>query len=234
MTKLEQFWGVCYTKDRKKREIPEEQGGGSCMEKKIITISREYGSGGRQIGLAAAKKLGMEFYDKELIDAAAKEIGFPAEIIADREQRLTNSLLYNFAMGTLYGLSYPKEPKLSELPLTEQIYVAQKKAIEEAAKRGSCVFIGRCADYILRSRPDVLRVFVYADRDIRLRRAIDEYGDLEEHIDEFMHQTDKRRRIYYENYTNQRWGDRENYDLMLNSGDLGIEKCVELICQAVK
>ena len=96
--------------------------------------------------------------------------------------------------------------------------VAQKKAIEEAAKRGSCVFIGRCADYILRSRPDVLRVFVYADRDIRLRRAIDEYGDLEEHIDEFMHQTDKRRRIYYENYTNQRWGDRENYDLMLNSG----------------
>ena len=128
------------------------------MEKKIITISREYGSGGRQIGLVAAKKLGMEFYDKELIDAAAKEIGFPAEIIADREQRLTNSLLYNFAMGTLYGLSYPKEPKLSELPLTEQIYVAQKKAIEEAAKRGSCVFIGRCADYILRSRPDVLRV----------------------------------------------------------------------------
>ena len=75
------------------------------MEKKIITISREYGSGGREIGLAAAKKLGMEFYDKELIDAAAKEIGFPAEIIADREQRLTNSLLYNFAMGTLYGLS---------------------------------------------------------------------------------------------------------------------------------
>ena len=102
VTKLEQFRSMCYTKDRKKREIPEEQGGGSCMEKKIITISREYGSGGRQIGLVAAKKLGMEFYDKELIDAAAKEIGFPAEIIADREQRLTNSLLYNFAMGTLY------------------------------------------------------------------------------------------------------------------------------------
>ncbi len=110
----------------------------------------------------------------------------------------------------------------------------RRRRSREAAKRGSCVFIGRCADYILKSRPDVLRVFVYADRDIRLRRAIDEYGDLEEHIDEFMHQTDKRRRIYYENYTNQRWGDRENYDLMLNSGDLGIEKCVELICQAVE
>lgn len=204
------------------------------MGKKIITISREYGSGGREVGLTVAKKLGMEFYDKELIEAAAKEIGFPVDMIADREQRLTNSLLYNFAMGTLYGISYPKEPKITELPLTEQIYQAQKKAIEEAAKRGSCIFIGRCADYILKSRPDVLRVFIYADRDIRKRRAIEEYGEIEEYIDEFMYQTDKRRRIHYENYTNQKWGSRENYDLMLNSGDLGLEKCVELLCEAVK
>ena len=204
------------------------------MGKKIITISREYGSSGRQVGLTVAKKLGMEFYDKELIDAAAKEIGFPTEMIADREQRLTNSLLYNFAMGTLYGIAYPREPKVSELPLTEQIYQAQKKAIEEAAKRGSCIFVGRCADYILKSRPDVLRVFIYADRDIRKRRAIEEYGEIEEYIDEFMYQTDKRRRIHYENYTNQKWGSRENYDLMLNSGDLGLDKCVELLCEAVK
>lgn len=204
------------------------------MGKKIISISREYGSGGRQVGLTVAKKLGMEFYDKELIDAAAKEIGFPTEMIADREQRLTNSLLYNFAMGTLYGIAYPREPKVSELPLTEQIYQAQKKAIEEAAKRGSCIFVGRCADYILKSRPDVLRVFIYADRDIRKRRAIEEYGEIEEYIDEFMYQTDKRRRIHYENYTNQKWGSRENYDLMLNSGDLGLDKCVELLCEAVK
>lgn len=204
------------------------------MGKKIITISREYGSGGRQIGLAAAKKLGMDFYDKELIDAAAKEIGFPVEMIADREQRLTNSLLYNFAMGTLYGIAYPREPKVTELPLTEQIYQAQKKAIEEAGKRGPCLFVGRCADYILKSRPDVLRVFIYAERDIRKRRALEEYGEIEEYIDEFMYQTDKRRRIHYENYTNQKWGSRENYDLMLNSGDLGIEKCVDLLCEAVK
>lgn len=204
------------------------------MGKKIITISREYGSGGRQVGLTVAKKLGMEFYDKELIDAAAKEIGFPSELIADREQRLTNSLLYNFAMGTLYGIAYPREPKVTELPLTEQIYQAQKKAIEEAAKRGPCIFVGRCADYILKSRPDVLRVFFYAERDIRKRRAIEEYGEIEEYIDEFMYQTDKRRRIHYENYTNQKWGSRENYDLMINSGDLGLEKCVDLLCEAVK
>ena len=203
------------------------------MAKKIITISREYGSGGRQIGYMTAKKLGMEFYDKELIDAAAKEIGFPPDLIADREQRLTNSLLYNFAMGTLYGMSYPREPKISELPLTEQIFVAQKKAIVEASKKGSCVFIGRCADYILKSRPDVLRVFIYADREIRKRRAVEAYGVLQENIDEFLYQSDKRRRIHYENFTNQKWGSRENYDLMLNSGELGLEKCVEILCEAV-
>lgn len=204
------------------------------MEKRIITISREYGSGGRQIGQMVAKKLEMEFYDKELIDAAAKDIGFPSDMISDREQRLTNSLLYNFAMGTLYGITYPKEPKLSELPLTEQIFQAQKKAIEEAAKRGSCVFVGRCADYILKSRPDLLRVFIYAEYDVRKRRAVEEYGEIEEYIDEFMHQTEKRRRIHYENYTNQKWGARGNYDLMLNSGELGIEKCIALICEAAK
>lgn len=204
------------------------------MTKRIITISREYGSGGRQIGLAVSKRLSMEFYDKELIDAAAKEIGFPSDLIADREQRLTNSLLYHFAMGAIHGMTYPREPKISELPLTEQIFLAQKAAIEEAAKRESCVFIGRCADYILKSRPDVLRVFIYAPREVRKRRAIEEYGDLEEYIDEFMYQTDKRRRIYYENYSNQKWGSRENYDLMINSGEIGLDRCVDLICEAAR
>lgn len=204
------------------------------MAKKIITISREYGSGGRQIGQLAAERLGMEFYDKALIDAAAKEIGFSPELIEDREQRLTNSLLYNFAVGALYGVTYPREPKVSELPLTEQIFIAQKKTIEEAARNGRCLFIGRCADQILRSRPDVLRVFVYANRDIRKRRVIEEYGVTPENADEFMYQSDKRRRIYYENFTNQKWGSRENYDLLLNSGSLGLERCVDLICEAMK
>lgn len=204
------------------------------MEKKIIAISREYGSGGRQIGKMTAAKLGMEYYDKELIEAAAKEIGFPSDIVSDREQRLTNSLLYNFAVGTLYGITYPREPKLSELPLTEQIFQVQKKAIEEAAKRGPCVFVGRCADHILKSRPDVLKVFIYAGYEVRKRRALEEYGEIEEYIDEFMHQTDKRRRIHYENYTNQKWGARENYDLMLNSGQLGVDKCIALLCDTVK
>ena len=86
----------------------------------------------------------------------------------------------------------------------------------------------------MKSRPDVLRVFVYADREVRKRRAVETYGVLQENIDEFLYQSDKRRRIHYENFTNQKWGSRENYDLMLNSGDLGLDKCVEILCEALK
>ena len=137
------------------------------MAKRIITISREYGSGGRQIGLLTAERLNMEFYDKALIEAASKKIGFPENMIADKEQKLTNSLLYNFAMGTLYGAAFPNEPDSKYLPLTEQIFQVQKSTIEEAAKKGSAVFVGRCADAILKDRDDVLRVFIYADTEIR-------------------------------------------------------------------
>ena len=134
----------------------------------------------------------MDFYDKELIDLAAKEIGFSPELIADKEQRVTNSLLYNFAMGSLYGIAYPRTPKPEELPLTEQIFIAQKKIIQDAARRSSCVFVGRCADYILKDRDDVLKVFIYCDKEIRRQRALAEYGEIEDYIDEFMHQTDKK------------------------------------------
>lgn len=119
------------------------------MKKQIITISREYGSGGRQIGLLTAERLGMKFYDKALIEAASREIGFPEDMIADHDQKLTNSLLYNFALGTLRGAAFPNEPKSKYLPLTEQVFRVQKQTIEEAAKQGPAVFIGRCADAIL-------------------------------------------------------------------------------------
>ena len=97
-----------------------------------------------------------------------------------------------------------------------------------------CIRDRRCADYILKDRDDVLKVFIYCDREIRRQRALAEYGEIEEYIDEFMHQTDKKRRIHYETFTNQKWGRRENYDLMLNSGALGIDSCVQLICDAAK
>lgn len=202
------------------------------MAKNIITISREYGSGGRKIGMLVAERLGIPYYDSELIDAAAEEVDFPPEMIADREQRLTRSVLYNFAVGAVYGISYPKPPKTERLPLAEQIFLAQKKAIEQAADRGPCVIIGRCADAILKDRPDILRVFIYADMESRKKRAVEEYGDIEEQVDVQIRKNDKHRRIHYENYANMEWGGRESHDLLINSGVFGIEGCVDLICRA--
>ena len=189
----------------------------------VVAIGREFGAQGCDIAEKLAEKLGVKLYDRQLVEEAAKKLEMDEHTVQKADEVSAKDIE---GLKTTYGIG--------NFYLSTQVLDAQADIIERVAQNESCIIMGRCADYILRSRPDVLRVFVYADRDIRLRRAIDEYGDLEEHIDEFMHQTDKRRRIYYENYTNQRWGDRENYDLMLNSGDLGIEKCVELICQAVK
>ena len=189
----------------------------------VVAIGREFGAQGCDIAEKLAEKLGVKLYDRQLVEEAAKKLEMDEHTVQKADEVSAKDIE---GLKTTYGVG--------NFYLSTQVLDAQADIIERVAQNESCIIMGRCADYILRSRPDVLRVFVYADRDIRLRRAIDEYGDLEEHIDEFMHQTDKRRRIYYENYTNQRWGDRENYDLMLNSGDLGIEKCVELICQAVK
>ena len=169
-----------------------------------------------------------------MIDAAAKEIGFPAEIIADREQRLTNSLLYNFAMGTLYGLSYPKEPKLSELPLTEQIYVAQKKAIEEAAKRGSCVFIGRCADYVLRDMDNVVKIYLYAPIRDCMRRVIRLYELNPEDAKSLIHSMNKTRGNYYQHNTGLNWSEAVHYDICLNTAGLKKEKIIDIIKNYIK
>ena len=193
------------------------------MKHFVVAIGREFGAQGCDIAEKLAEKLGVKLYDRQLVEEAAKKLEMDEHTVQKADEVSAKDIE---GLKTTYGVG--------NFYLSTQVLDAQADIIERVAQNESCIIMGRCADYILRSRPDVLRVFVYADRDIRLRRAIDEYGDLEEHIDEFMHQTDKRRRIYYENYTNQRWGDRENYDLMLNSGDLGIEKCVELICQAVK
>lgn len=203
------------------------------MNPTIITISREYGSGGHQIGRKVAEQLQIPFYDREIIEQTAKESGFTPEFVEGREERLSNSVLYNFALGTIYGISYPQKPKMSELPVTEQLFLAQRKVIEDLVSKGSCVIVGRCADYILKDYPNLLKIFLYADPVIRQRRAIQEYQRPAEYIKEILAQIDKMRRIYYETYTVNRWGAKENYHLMLDTGLLGIDNCVDLICQAV-
>ena len=202
------------------------------MESSIITISREYGSGGREIAEKTANRLKIPFYDRDLIDKAAKESGFTPEFVAEREQRLGSNFLYNFTLGGIYGLAYPRKPEMKELPVAEQIFLAQKKVIEDLAEQGPCIFVGRCADYILRDKPNLLKVLVYADRKQRECRAVEQYGRVEDQVEELVRHIDKQRRLHYEAYTVQDWGARSNYHLMLDSGAFGIDGCVDIICQA--
>ena len=198
--------------------------------KKVITIGRELGSGGRTIGKMVANKLGISYYDRELIDAAAEKSGLSANFVETTEQRVTNSLLYNLAMGTSYGYGILKSANAQTLPLAEQVYIAQKDVITEYANKGRCVIVGRCADQILADRDDVLRVFIYADPDKRAERSVKEYGMTKNTVLKEIQRSDKERSQHYNSFTEKVWGDRHNYDLLLNSGVLGFENCAKIIC----
>lgn len=188
---------------------------------KIITIGRELGSGGRTIGKLVASKLGIPYYDREIIDNAAEKSGLASSFIESSEQKISNGLLYQLGMGMSYGLAQP---------LSEQVYIAQSKVINELADNGACVIVGRCADHILRERNDLFRVFVYADMDKRIKRAINLYGLSEHNAKKEIQKSDKERSRHYSIFTDKVWGDRSNYDILLNSGVIGIENCVDIIC----
>ena len=202
--------------------------------KNIITIGRELGSGGRTIGKMVASKLGISYYDRELIDAAAKKSGLSADFVETTEQKITNSLLYNLAMGTGYGYGILNGADTQTLPLAEQVYIAQKDVIREYAEKGSCVIVGRCADQILSGRDDVLRVFIYASPDKRVERSVKEYGMAESTALKEIKRSDKERSLHYNEFTEKIWGERHNYDLLLNSGVLGFENCVKIICSVAE
>ena len=201
------------------------------MKKTIITIGRELGSGGRTIGKMVAEKLNIPYYDRELIDKAAGESGLSTNFVENNDQRVTNSFLYNVAMGTSYGYGILQGANQQTLPLGEQVYIAQQKVIEEYANKGSCVIVGRCADQILAGRYNLLRVFIYSDMEKRKERGVKEYGMSQATVARDIKKSDKERSQHYNMFTDQVWGDRHNYDLMLNSGDLGFQKCVNIICQ---
>lgn len=198
--------------------------------KKIITIGRELGSGGRTIGKMTANKLGIPYYDRELIDAAAEKSGLSVDFVETSEQRVTNSLLYNLVMGGSYGYGILKSADTQTLPLAEQVFIAQKAAITEYADKGGCVIVGRCADQVLAERDDVLRVFLYADPEKRAQRGVKEYGMTKDTVFKEMQRSDKERSRHYNDFTGKHWGDRHNYDLLLNSGVLGFENCAKIIC----
>lgn len=189
------------------------------MKQGIITISREFGSGGRTIGKAVARKLGIPCYDAELITEMAKQSGFAEDYVQEAGEYAPGGLLNSMFTSRAGG------------PTNEDIlWQIQCNMVAQLAKKGPCVIVGRCGDYILRDRPDVLKVFVHADMAFRAKRIVDVYGQREESPEQRLKDKDKRRSTYYRFYTGRKWGQLDTYDLMLNSGVLGIEKCTELIC----
>lgn len=194
------------------------------MKKRVITISREFGSGGHSIGKIVAETLGIGFYDQELLEKIAEETGFSKEFIEEAAEYFTakNSLLFNVVMNrSLHGRTEPSP--------ADTIYFAQAKIIKNLAEKESCVIVGRCSDYILRDNSDCLHIFIYSDMEDRAKRILERYGDSEKLIQKRITDKETRRKIYYSHYTDRPWGIPQNYDLCLNSGALGEELCVNSI-----
>jgi len=194
----------------------------------VITVGRQYGSGGREIGRRLAERLGIAYYDKELITQAAKASGMSEKLFENLDERATNSLLYSLVMGTYSGVAN-RITNLSDLSLNDKLYQFQNKVIREGAEKGSCLFVGRCADYVLREHPRLRSVFIHADMESRKQRVVEEYGQARQGVEQMLMQADKKRANYYDYYTDRRWGDARNYDLCVSSSRLGIDRTVELL-----
>lgn len=199
------------------------------MKYSMITIEREYGSGGLEIGQKLAEDLKVPCYGKEILETVAKNRGTTAEQLIHMEEKATNSVLYSMAMAARMatGLS----DGLSE---ESELYLEEAKVIKEKAGLGPCVFVGRCASWVLRDRKDVLNVFIHADTEFREKRAVESYGDEPGKIDSLLKRCDKRRNSYYAANTGKRWDDKRGYHIILDSGRLGIDRCVEIICTGLK
>ncbi len=190
------------------------------MRKIVVTISREFGSGGRKIGELLAQSLGISFYDKALIDMAAEKSGLSKEFIESREQQMNSSLLYMLTMNNYYSNAMLSKDILSP---QDSLFITQGKLIKSIAEKESCVIVGRCADYILRKRDDCLNLFIYADMENKVKRAVEEYGIAPDNAENELRKNDKARATHYHHYTGRSWGDVHNYHMCLSSSMLGVE-----------
>ena len=198
------------------------------MEKKIITISREFGSGGRTMGRKIAEKLGIPFYDKELVDQIAVESGFAPKFVEEHgEHSPTGSFFsYAFAPQGVPGI-------MNGLSTADFLWNIQCNVILQLAEQGPCVIVGRNADYILKDRADALHVYVFADVPYRAERIVRLYGESEKSPEQRLNEKDKRRRVNYQHYTGRTWGMAQNYDLCLDTGVLGEDYCADIVVNAV-
>ena len=191
---------------------------------KIITISREFGSGGRTIGHKVAEKLGIPFYDKELVDQIALESGFAPQYVEEHGEHSPGKSFFSYAFahhgvpGVMNGLS-----------TADFLWNIQCNVILQLAEQGPCVIVGRNADYILKDRKDCLHTFIHADLDFRADRIVRLYGESEKSPEARLQEKDKRRRVNYQHYTGRTWGSAQNYDISLNSSAIGIDECVDII-----
>ena len=198
------------------------------MEKKIITISREFGSGGRTIGRLIAEKLYIPFYDKELVEQIALESGFATSYVEENGEHAPGKSVFSYAFahqivpGAVAGIT-----------TADFLWNVQCSVIMQLAEKGPCVIVGRNADYILKDRQDCFHVFVHADNEFRADRIVRLYGESEKSPLTRLNEKDKRRRVNYQHYTGRKWGEAQNYDLCLNSSTLGVEKCADIVLSII-
>ena len=198
------------------------------MEKKIITISREYGAGGLPVGRLVAEKLGIPFYDKKLVEHVAEESGFAPKFIEEHGEHSPSGSVFSYAFapqgvpGVMNGLS-----------TSDYLWNVQCNVILQLAEKGPCVIVGRNADYILKDRKDVLNVYLHADIPSRVARVLEANPD-EKNPEARIAARDKRRRLNYQHYTGRTWGLSQNYHICLDTSTLGFEQCAEIILNAVK
>ncbi len=199
------------------------------MKKNIITISRQFGSGGRTVGRLVAEKLGIPFYDKELVEQIAVESGFAPKFIEENGEHAPSKSIFAYAFAP-QGVS----GVMNGMSSADFLWNIQCSAILQLADQGPCVIVGRNADYILKDRPDAFHAFLHADLDFRADRIVRLYGESEKSPEARLQEKDKRRMRNYQHYTGRTWGAAENYDICLNTGKIGVEAAADLIVSIIK
>ena len=209
-----------------KKEVSEQVSTVSQEKKIVITIAREFGSGGHEIGEIIAKELGISFYDTKLIDLSAAESGLTPEYVKEHEQKLANNLLFD-----LYEQNYAYVNE--EMPPLDTLFMVQSKVIRDICEKESCVIVGRCADYVLKNNPDCFNIFIHADKKFRIERIIKEYGIAPDMAEKELERKDRDRTNYCKHYTHRIWGMASNYNLTIDSSIFGPEKSAALIIDAL-
>lgn len=198
----------------------------------VITIGRQFGSAGREIGEKVAEYFGIKCYDKELLSRAAKESGFCEEMLENHDERPTNSFLYNLVMDT-YSFGY-NASHFVDMPISHKVFLAQFDAIKSIASEGPCVIVGRCADYALSEFTNCVHIFIYGNEDTKVERIMKKYDLTAAKAKEMCVKKDKQRQSYYNYYSSKKWGRADSYDLCINSSVLGVEGTVKLLVQYIE